>query len=398
MLQLPNNCRAGNISVFPKNWKTSKADLSKTWRINYWFYDDSIGQKRQVVIKMNKFKTLQERQDAVRELIENEIDLIQRQGFNQITRVFNSPTQDQISEFTPLSEALEYVSNEIKGKVERATYLDIRSCLNYLQPAASALGYNRLPLKDLKRKHVKSLLDQCGKMKSNWSANNYNHYRKYLSILFNELVELEALELNYCKTISKQKSVKRIRVTLSMEERKRIDDHLYANYYSFWRFLNIFFHSGSRITEVMSVRETDVNLQQQKFKVLIKKGKSSREEWRTIPDSCIELWRQVVREAKPGDYLFSEGLLPGDKKISSRQITKRWRVHVKEKLDITADFYSLKHSNLDEVSAQLGVLAAQAMAGHSTPVVTMNHYLVGEGSRQHERLKQVNNSFASGVK
>ncbi|HJV19267.1 MAG TPA: tyrosine-type recombinase/integrase [Sediminibacterium sp.] len=398
MLQLPNNCRAGNISVFPKNWKASKADLSKAWRINYWFYDDNLGQKRQVVIKMNKFKTLQERQDAVRELIDNELDLLQRQGFNQITRMFNCPTDDQISEFTPLAEALEYSKNVLKGKVENNTYLDIKSCVKYIQPAAVALGYHRLPMKDIKRKQVKCLLDQCGKMKEKWSANNYNHYRKYLSIVFNELVEMEVMELNYCRTLTKQKAVKRIRQTLSMEDRKRIYDHLYANYYSFWRFTIIFFHSGSRETEVMALRETDVNLQQQKFKVLIKKGKSSREEWRTIPDSCIELWRQVVREAKPGDYLFSEGLLPGDKKISSRQITKRWRVHVKEKLGITADFYSLKHSNLDEVSAQLGVLAAQAMAGHSTPVVTMNHYLVGEGSRQHERLKHVSNSFASGVK
>ncbi len=394
MLQLHNNCRAGQFSIFPSNWNSSKADLSLIWRINYWFYDDSLKRKKQLVIKMNKFKTLAERQSAVKELIRIETDLITRQGFNPITRVYNSPANDaDISEFTPILEALEYVYNQLDGKVEKATLLDIKSILKYIKPAAIALGYNHLLLKDLKRKHIKDILDQTGKMKAKFSANNYNHYRKYLSILFAELLELDLIDVNFCTGISKQKSLRRIRETLTVEQRKLVSEHLFKNYFSFWRFLNIFFHSGSRITELLSVKETDVDLYLQKFKVTVKKGKSFRQEWRTITDSSLSLWQQIVELGGPGQYLFSNSLNPGSKKIGRAQITKRWRVHVKEKLGITADFYSLKHTNLDEISAQLGLKDASAMAGHSTPVITLN-YAQGEKERREERLRKVKNSFA----
>ena len=398
MLQLPNNCRLGKFSVFPKNWNTSKADLNLVWRITYWFYDDCIKQKRQFVIKMNKYKLLKERQSAVTELIKFERDLLERQGYNPITKQYNSPNDSEISEYTPLSEALEYVHSKMEGKVEKTTFLDIKSCLRYLKPAAVSLGYDYLILKDLKRKHIKILLDQCGRMKKKWTANNYNHYRKYLSVLFSELVEMDIMDVNLCSSISKQKTIKRIRETLTMEQREKVNDHLFLNYYTFWRFLNIFFHSGSRITELLDVKEGDVDLFNQKFKVTVKKGKSYREEWRTITDSCIELWEEVVVEGGPGLYLFGKSLKPSEKKITRAQITKRWRLHVKEKLGITADFYSLKHTNLDEISSQLGIKAASVMAGHTTPVVTMNHYLTGEKERTHESLKHISNTFGGGVK
>lgn len=63
-------------------------------------------------------------------------------------------------------------------------------------------------------------------------------------------------------------------------------------------------------------------------------------------------------------------------------------------LGIKGDFYSLKHSNLDETAAALDINAAAAMAGHTTPVITLKHYAHGEKERQHERLKKVANTFS----
>ncbi|MBK7882513.1 MAG: hypothetical protein IPJ81_00725 [Chitinophagaceae bacterium] len=56
--------------------------------------------------------------------------------------------------------------------------------------------------------------------------------------------------------------------------------------------------------------------------------------------------------------------------------------------------YSLKHSNLDETSAILDINAAARMAGHTSTVITMKHYAIGEKERQNNLLKEVNNKFA----
>jgi hypothetical protein len=86
--------------------------------------------------------------------------------------------------------------------------------------------------------------------------------------------------------------------------------------------------------------------------------------------------------------------VPGPKAIRTEQITRRWYTHVKKDLNITADFYSLKHLNTDETAAMLSLEDAAAHNSHTSTVITMKHYAVGEKERQHERLKKVGNKFA----
>lgn len=74
MIKLPNNCRIGNISVFPKNWDKPKADIKLEWRINYRFFDDASGKKKQIKkMGMNDLHTLKERQAATKSLIEETV-------------------------------------------------------------------------------------------------------------------------------------------------------------------------------------------------------------------------------------------------------------------------------------------------------------------------------------
>jgi hypothetical protein len=69
-------------------------------------------------------------------------------------------------------------------------------------------------------------------------------------------------------------------------------------------------------------------------------------------------------------------------------------VYVKEGLGIDIDFYSLKHLNLDETARLLDAAAASKMAGHTSTMITLKHYLVNEEERKMEKLRKVNNDFA----
>jgi hypothetical protein len=142
-----------------------------------------------------------------------------------------------------------------------------------------------------------------------------------------------------------------------------------------------------------------VDLQGHRFKVLVKKGRDIREQWRTIKDLAMKDWSESVAAAADDEFIFSEGLVAGKLIIRPSQVTKRWRVHVKKKLGIKADLYSLKHSNLDETAAALqkhseAMDQVRRAAGHSEKgkLITMV-YTQGEENREHLTVQKIMNEF-----
>lgn len=156
----------------------------------------------------------------------------------------------------------------------------------------------------------------------------------------------------------------------------------------------IFFKSGSRTTELLALRKgSDIMLDIQEFIVLVRKGKKHSRSIRIIHDETLHLWKEIWEQARPGQFLFSRGLAPGDAMIRKDQVCRRWNNHVKKDVDkgglgIKKDFYSLKHKNLDNITKVAGIQEAQGAAGHKTPVITLT-YAVNEKQRQRDRLKKV---------
>lgn len=403
MIQLPNGCYCSNPTVNPENWFTGgKSLLQKNWYIQYYFHDSRFRDDpkykygKLVIVKgMNKFKTLSERREATARLLENELALLKNEGYNPITLQRFTATASLASDIpgqTPLCRALELAKQKLI--CEQHTIEDIDSMLRYINPAATALQLDVMPVDEIRQKHIKLILEQCGKMKESFSGHRFNKYRSYLMILFKELLQLESISANPVKDIAKQKTVKRIRKTLTDKDRKRIEKHLKKKSPQFLAFLNIFFHSGGRLTELMHLKAKDVDLKRQRYTCIVKKGKNYREVERTIKNVILPLWKKQLKNSGREDYVFSAGLLPGPKAIRTEQITRRWHTHVKKDLNITADFYSLKHLNTDETAALLSLEDAAAHNSHASTVITMKHYAIGEKERQHERLKKVGNRFA----
>lgn len=401
---LTNNCRVGKFSVFPANWKAAAADMKLIWRINYWFYDDNLKQKKQVkIMGMNNLESLKQRQDYIKVALKSELEDLQN-GYNPISGVYPDASGSEINKDTGLLDALNYALNKID--VVHNTWLDIDGALRFMTLAIKDLHYQMLAVQEVKRKHIKDILERCSKIKTytdkkgkvrekKWGSYQYNRYKSYLSILFTEIVDSEIIDSNPVWKIKKKPHLKKIRETTTEEERIKIREYTKLNFYPFYRFLQIFFQSGSRETEMLNVKKTDVRLSEQKFKITVKKGKKFTEEWRTITDLALPFWIEVYNLATSNQYLFSKGLVPGDKNIRAEQLTRRWRRHIKNKLDVNADLYSLKYTFLDaiaELGEESGVKEAQKAAGHSTPVITMI-YLHGEEERQHQRKKKVRVNF-----
>jgi site-specific recombinase XerD len=368
--------------------------MAVDWRIQYYFYSAGEIKGKLIVIKEGlKEPDYKKRKAVAQKIIKELLILLEKEGYNPVTVTKYIIKETSSSPFMRLAQATDLALKEIK--VTHDTRLDIRSMVKYFNQAAFQLGLATIPLSAIKRKHIKQILEHLSKTR-NLSAMRYNKYRTYLMILFNYLVDIEAIESNFIKEIKKQQEEIKIRETLTLTERKQVNDHLKKNHYNFWRFLQIFYHSGGRISELLEVKASSVNLINQRYKVTVRKGRQHKQIWRPIKNNVLYLWKEILEQSAANDFIFYENLVPGsgEKPIRREQITRRWKTHVKDKLGITADFYSLKHLNLDETAAMLDINDAAAMAGHSTPVVTLKHYAQGEVLRQEERLKKVNNSFS----
>lgn len=391
-VSLPNGCYRSRLSVYPKNWEAKNASLNKPWYINYRFYDPEHPKPKQKSIRgMNEFKALKERQAATRELIDNEINLLHNHGYNPFTGNCITFEEGELSPDTPFLEALKAAQKSVK--VGKYTKRDLNDVINGITKSARKLRIDKMPISTVSRKYIKRLLNDCCQTNI-----KFNKYRSNLKILFKELIEMEATENEPTAAIKKLKVFKKMRITLTRKERKQVSDHLYKEKYHFWRFTHIFFHSGSRESEMMLLRYEDIDLPNQRFKVVVQKDGEIREDWRTIKNVILPLWQEVMKEAKPGQYLFAKFMKPGDVPVNPDRISRYWKRYVKAEppkgLNIKADFYSLKHSNLDEIADLLSVKESSHAAGHKSESTTRMYYLTNERKREHERLKDVDNSFA----
>lgn len=419
-IYLPNGCHRTVLKVKPANWHTKKASLKKDWYIWYRFHSPAHALEfpdgiLRIVKGMNAKKDLLKRQEATRYIIAVQERMLDISNYNPITgKIAEVPVE--IPGNTSLDPDVKFtlaLDIALESRVmSRTTKGDIRNKLPHIKKAAAKLKIDTLAIGQVSRKHIRALLGQLEKdRKASWTNNQFNCYRRDLSILFEELNELEVMEGNPIHGIKKRKVATSPREVLTPQERKMVDAHLKANYYTFWRFVHVFFHSGSRETEMVSIQLSHVDLKRQRLKILEQKGDNCRWIWKPIKDIVLPLWREIIDEAQmlsPVEsekvFLFSDGLKPAIKAraISALQISRRWRSHVKNKLGITADFYSLKHLNttemMDILSNQTNIQQAEkdvaCLNGHSTTKMVAKVYDIKNVYRKEDVVKKIGNSFA----
>ena len=198
MISLPNNCNCSELTVNPKNWKTCKVSaIARNWHIQYYFYDTALNKRKFVRIKgMNRFKTLTERRDATAQLIENELYNLKEKGYNPITGKF---LIERFGSIEPTAGFIDALRDAYKLlKLESTTRQDVSSAINFFETAAKKLGFDRMEIQTVKRRHLRQVLDMVGELKKSWSAYSFNNCRAYLLMLYKKLLEKDAVDVNAC--------------------------------------------------------------------------------------------------------------------------------------------------------------------------------------------------------
>lgn len=409
-------CSYTDIWVSPSDWKTTtaKASLKKNWYVQCYFHDplfkDKYPNGKEYRRKLNKFKTLEDRRAAA-EFYLKEIKQLFDDGYNHITKKYMvpelapEPEPAKLGPDMPAADAIEDIWNKIREAAlkvipeeernKEKPFDDVRIAKNRFIKGLKELRYDNVHIKDLGITQVKETIVHL-----NITEGYYNKFLSYMSKIFTELIEYGCVENNYFKLYKKARPAKTIREVLDDEEFEKVMQYLQVNHYGLYRYGMIFHTSGARTTELFRLKVKDVDLENQEFKVVIKKGGIPEETIKVIMLEAMPFWRELLSEAESeDDYLFSKWLKPGPERIAPRQISRKWNKYIKTRfseetgLVITADFYALKHYFLDKLDAMQDEIilpnAAQALASHKTSKITNSVYLVNKKKRERDVLKTV---------
>lgn len=363
--------------------------------IYYRFYDPQFkGTPKWGILRkikrMNEFKELEQRVEVTKALIDKEMYMLIKEGYNPITGISQTPAPNSNKSFI---DTWFWACDQLE--VEHKVKIDIKSALNKIRKVSQTLFdthngmmFYRLSLHMIGRRQVKELLENLGTVIPTYSNYRYNRIKAYISMLYNILLNEDMVDDKPTTNIPNKKVLKKLRPVMTKEEEIKIDQHLRSRHYHYWRFMRLFYDCQARETELLQLRKNDrIRLERQEIIVTVKKGGQFKEDIRVISKSMIPLWEEVLSEAKDNEVLFSKCFKPGPKSIGSDKVSGYWRKLVKKELGINKDFYSLKHLSTDRMSEFYGLQLASAGAGHTNTHTTSQYYAVGEKSRKINLLK-----------
>lgn len=275
---------------------------------------------------------------------------------------------------------------------------DLRSCIRAMHRAAFVLNYHQLPISRINAQVIMHCFEFITYVNPKFTPNSRNRYRSHLYSFIKQLRIPGAVAENFIEVIPVLPVDKALPNIPENEEIDRIDVYLKEKDYNFWRFINIFFASGARITEMMKIKYDDVNPKKQEFYIWVLKG-GKRQYTKPIAKSVLHLWREVLEECrnyaasvgipeKVGNVvLFSEGIKPAFYSIRPDQMSRRWTRYVKKQLGINKGLYKLKHLYSDRLAQVFGLKHAQKQNSHESEQTTLI-YTVGEEARRLQDLKR----------
>lgn len=403
--KLAKGCSRTAVFISPKNYEklNSKSKFPTQWFVQCRFFDPEYseqypdGYPYRIKFSGEKLQDLKIKAEIFREEMEKKLDV---GNYNPISKSIMYEIKGDLHPDLDLITALERAHVKLSTTWSSNHSKEVKRAISHLSRKLLEMRFYDLVVKDVKTWHIKTMLDDL-----NLPPVSYNRFRSYLQSLFKELTQYGCCDFNPINNISIQTVTKNIREVISEEKLHCVYKHLKANCYSFFRYGKIFFYSGGRSTEFMHLQKKHVDLGNQEYQILIKKGK--RKTWvkKVIIPAAVPYWKEVLDLCETDeDYLFSKGLVPGDVPISSKQISRRWKRHVKDSKDIrdgngkvievTEDFYSLKHLFLDILDEMFSTPIipiagpAQTMAGH-TKEDTTDIYTTGKITRKNNYLKNL---------
>lgn len=301
----------------------------------------------------------------------------------------NIPDAIQGQEDMYIVEALRFSLEKKQPHIDSKTYRTYRGTVDLFEQTISKLGIKQLKIADLKRIHVKLIIERTS-IDEKWTPKTHNTRLGHLKILLTVLVKWDVIEANPATNIDNLKVDKSSDFNKpgTDDEIEKIKKALIEKDFRFYVYSIAVFHTGIREVELLKVTLGMINMTKNEFNLpatMTKNGKS-----RIVPINKYlkEYLIEMDFEKLPKDYYlfgsfkeprvgnrgknqFLPDFLPGPTPISRDTATARWRNLVKKGLGITMNLYAMKHYGADKkILAGMNMDSLRELYGHSSKLMT----------------------------
>lgn len=234
---------------------------------------------------------------------------------------------------------------------------------------------------DVKRIHIKTILEKI-KEQRNSSNNSYNKYLTHFGAILSELIQYDIIENNPADKIKHlpiEDSI--LHNPASINDIKKIKYELKKKDINFYNFVSVIFHLGIRPEEILQIKVSMINFEDEII-TLLPKNTKSRKKYRILPVNkyLMRYFNEMKLDQAPKDFfLFGSfrdsgkgnagpkiDFIPGPTQLKRDTATKRWERIVKKGLGINMTMYAMKkHGANMKLSSGISLEAISEQFGHS---------------------------------
>ena len=386
-------------------------DLSKEWFIFFRFFQAGkwhVFKRREGINRYHKLRERQTEADQLRKAREDWLKM----GWNPVLDP-EFKSRDIMGSKFDLSnlKAMELTKAMIFALEKRQLAPRSKECygttVRYINKAAEKLGIDSMPISQLTKVHCKALISEArdlqGKFlflpliktpgqehraklieKKKWGAKAYNKNLTYFKALVSELVDWEMLEYNPAfkmPNVQEEETIKFIPLTI--EEKNIVREYLKLIDPAFLQFITVMYHTGIRPKEILGLQIKDFNEKDGYFHLLPFSEKTKTKKERKVainPHLMNQLKKMNLQKFDKDFYIFSEGFLPGEKRVARIVATDLWDAYVRNHLGIDKFMYCMKHTGADdliEAGEKKGIQNIEEMVqnhlGHSSKFMTRRY-------------------------
>ena len=350
----------------------------KGWYV--WFRYD--GHLKRYKLGINYIKNLQEREREANALAKS-LNRKLKKGWNPLV-----PDLPETATEMALPVALDFCLDKKKETLSPKSYSGYKGTVKFLKTAIGSIGYDLLSMEEVKRAHIRKLMDIATKQRK-WSNKARNKHLNQLKALFSELVHWDIIENNPAhniKNLPVQETGANIPAT--MGEHARIKEHLETYHFNFFVFVATIFHTGMRPWEILQIKIGYIDFGTSEIHLPAPITKTRKE--RTVPINrfLMELLVSIGADQVPVGYnLFGSfripgrgnsgpksDFVPGPTQLKRDTATKRWKKLVKDGMGIDVNLYSYKHFGANQkILAGMELDVLRELYGHTSKMMTARY-------------------------
>ncbi len=335
----------------------AKDGRKKLYRVKItiaYFIDETTGKKKQKQTILGSFRTMKEAQKALDE--------------------YNATKYTLDTKDITFAEVYEEVKKNI-------LCFNSKSSINcYIAAFKNCQPLHNMKILDIKHRHLQNIINSCDK--------GYASKRKLLSLfkaIFKYADQNDMVKKNYANyvDISKHKPVTIEKSRLSDEIITQLNEQAKNNEYI--QLICILIYSGVRISELLQLKKSDVNLNDKYFIVVKSKNKNGL---RKVPIAdkimpFIEYWYNK----SDSKYMFTN---PKGRNINYNYFRKHYWDPIFKDFDETFTPHITRHTTIS-LLAMAGVdeRIAKRIVGHSRTGVTDSIYTHYDDSFLHEAINKI---------